>query len=1719
MSWLAHYDLGELVQDSITTCTYLGQRKTDGARVLIKMCKAEYPSARDVLRLRHEYTLLKELGDKGLAGVPRVQGLESHGTGVALILEALPGRALSAVVKETPLDLVTVLHIGSELAGFLDALHHHQVIHKDIKPQNILYNPSTQQVFVVDFGISTRLSQETIKATNPEALEGTLAYLSPEQTGRMNRPIDARTDFYSLGVTLYELLSGTLPFPATTAMEFVHSHIARRPLALHEVRRSIPVAVSDIVMKLLSKQAEDRYQSGRGLKADLEACLTQLKQSGQILPFPLAQHDRHGVLRIPQRLYGRTTEHKTLLDCFSRVEQGGVELLLIAGYAGVGKSALINEVHKPIARRGGFFVAGKFDQLARNVPYAALAQALRALVHRLLTEPEEELARWRERLLQNVGKNGRLLTELIPELELVIGPQPALPELGATESANRFALTVQNFLHAFATSEHPLVLFLDDLQWADQASLQLLQAMMTDPDIGNLLAIGAYRDNEVERGHPLTLTLSRLREAGVTVREISLPPLQGEAVLALVADTLQAPVDQVSELAALVAQKTQGNPFFINQFLGSLYQERLLTFDGDRGAWRWELERIRSAMVTDNVLSFMLGKLQRLGAATQEVLKLGASIGFEFDLQTLSVIAGRSPTAIAADLWEALRAGLLIPQSEEYRFLYGDAHAGVLGALAHKGGLQVSYRFLHDRVQQAAYRLLAEADRPVLHARIGRLLLAQSARGHEDKRLFEILEHLNAAQALITDPEEKLTVARLCLAASRRAKSAAAYEAATKYAALGTALLGSSGFETEHALSFDLHLSLAESAYAGGNPQRAEALFIELFGRARTNLEHGRVTMSCMALYNTLGRRVDSLRIGKESLARYGLTIADTPEQAGPMIMAGFEAIYKSLGDRQVEELLDAPELTDPDERMILMLLLQSATAGYFIHPTLMVAPMTQHINRTIQLGNCDLSAVGYAAMGSCGAGMFHRYAESARFARLSIAVTERYPVSDTMAQVYFVAGAHTLPYVSHLHEMPELLHRSVEIALQVGDFIYASWSSYQSVILRYFSEELRVVQKELDEVRHLLLRTNEPVARAFTRIVGQALCNLEGKTKTRATLSDTSFDEAGFITELTGFGLLTPVCFYHTVKLQLCYLYGDFATALVHAEAAQALSPNAFIFYFLNELSYYHLLTLHALYPGASPEQRERYDEVMQRELKFVTTLAESSPDNFGHKLLLVQAETARIHNETQRAMELYERAIVAAEQSGYIQQAGLCNELAARFYLSLGQSRTARHYIRDAYAAYRRWGSTAKMAELCERYPQLLLGEGAKLGVPRDGTVMATSTSLLSSGLLDAAMVLRFAQTIAGEIVLPKLIEQFLRIVVMNTGAQRGAMILRRGDHLICEATYSTDPDSVELEKNLPLELCLDVPVSVVQLVARTREPLMFGAAEFGARFASDPYAVHHQPKSLLCLPMLHRGQLTGVLYLENDSASDVFTADRLELLHLLCAQGAIAVENALLYAHVQSVTMQITSSNQELQAANSRLQSVTTELSQSNGELSSTNSRLQSVTAELARSNRELAEANSRLHREFEERVRAEQSRLQLQEEVIRVQNERLAELSTPLIPISSEIMVMPLIGTMDQQRASMVLDTALAGAQSARARVVILDITGMRHIDTGVVATLINTGRALRLLGTEVILTGIRAEVAQTLVRLGIALESLVTRSTLQSGIAYANQLVKQSYHRA
>ncbi|MBC1220656.1 AAA family ATPase, partial [Nostoc sp. UCD120] len=541
------------------------------------------------------------------------------------------------------------------------------IIHKDIKPQNIIVNLATCQVKIIDFSISSLLFQEKPKLSNPGLLEGTLAYMSPEQTGRMNRSVDYRTDFYSLGVTFYEMLTGQLPFSATDPMELVHCHIAKQPIAVEQLNPQIPQVISAIIMKLLSKTAEGRYQSAFGIKADLETCLDQLEQTNSITKFAIGQHDHSSQLQIPEKLYGREAEINILMNAFEKVNQGNKELILVAGYSGIGKSALVNEIHKPVIKHRGYFIAGKFEQFQRNIPYASLIQAFQELMQQLLTDSEAQLSTWKEKLLEALVPNAQIIIDVIPELELIIGKQTEVPQLASAEAQNRFNLVFQKFINVFAQKEHPLVVFLDDLQWADLASLKLIQLLITDAEIQYLLLIGAYRDNEVDASHSLMLVLQEIEKNSSNVQIVHCQNLKITHVCQLVSDTLKSNLENSKELAKLIFNKTAGNPFFINQLLKFVHQEKLLLFDFITAQWQWDIQHIQMLGITDNVVELMIGKIQKLKDSTQNILKIAACIGNRFNLNILSCVNEKSPNDTALEIWEALQAGLILPLSDNYK--------------------------------------------------------------------------------------------------------------------------------------------------------------------------------------------------------------------------------------------------------------------------------------------------------------------------------------------------------------------------------------------------------------------------------------------------------------------------------------------------------------------------------------------------------------------------------------------------------------------------------------------------------------------------------------------------------------------------------------------------------------------------------------------------------------------------------------------------------------------------------------------------------------------------------------------------------------------------------------------------------------------------------------------------------------------------------------------
>lgn len=1686
---LQHYVLQTKVHEGPDTSLYEGQRTSDGLQVVGKLLKSPYPSPRDVARIRHEYSLLKDLID--ISGIPRPLGLERYGNSLVIITERVAGRPLNEVMKQRTLSLVTCLRIAHGLAEILEQVHSRRVTHKDIKPHNILFDEESGRVHLIDFGIAARLSYEVQKLINPQALEGSLAYMSPEQTGRMNRVIDHRTDFYSLGVTLYELLVGELPFNTQDPTEMIHCHVARTPVPPSQRITTLPAVVSQLCMKLLAKAAEDRYQTARRLKLDLARCIEQLERGDAagktetITEFALGAHDRGSELRMPQKLYGREKELAQLQGAFERAGRGETLLLMVSGHSGVGKSALVHEVHKDIARRGGYFVAGKFDQFNRSTPYAPLAQAFRELVRQLLTESESAVAQWRQRFLGALGPSAKVLIDLIPELEVLIGPQPEPPQLGPNEAQNRFQLLFQEFLHVFDRLAQPIVLFLDDLQWADLASLKLLRVLLTAPQSGYLLVIGAYRDNEVDVAHPLMLTLEDLRKGNARTENIVLEPLPLPSVVALISDMAGAAPAYITPLAQVVYQKTLGNPFFLGQFLMALHTEGLLAFDEEVGTWVWSELDIRQKMETANVISVLVGKIARLQPSTQHILKLAACIGHQFDLQTLAVISERTPAEAAAQLWGALlQENLVVPLDPEYRFVH-DRDFSQDGAEALP--FKVAYRFLHDRVQQAAYSLIPESERPALHLRIGRLLQRNVGPDSTDELLlFDTVNHLNIGLALITDPDERWRLVALNLMAGQCAKTSTAYAAAAGYYLTGISLLTEEDWQRSQKTCFALYSGATECDCLNGRFDRLEPWIEILLKHVASEAERALVHKLRIQAYSARGEFARAMQVTLDALAELGISFPSDKGQLSGMFMEEFQRNSTALGHRKIPELIDAPVLTDSREQIIADLLHSGLGPTYLLDPTLFSVFVLKLVNIALSHGNTPESSNAFATYGFMLATLFGRIDEGYQYGQLAIALNEKFCNSNLTCKLYVTVAGY-LTVCRPAREAHPYYERGCQAGLETGDFVYASYGYFMDVINRFAcGEEIGGLRKTIEKALLIMKRTREPISIVQLQLSRQFAAALQGETRDPCSLDDGAFHESAFMAERSRDNL-QPFYWYGLIKAQLCFMAGDYRGVVSAVQGAMALGAAQLGVLHTLDLSFYLALALIAL--QGSKQTDEGDAALLATHQGLINSQAQRCPSNFKHKELLLNAEVARVAGRYVEAEELYDQAIAAAKQQEFLHHVAISNELAARHYLQRERQTPARAYLIEAHYAYTCWGATAKAQALRNQHPKLLTASLIDADVvSRQITASATTSSrLLTGGLVDVGAVLRASQTLSSEIVLDKLLSQLMRITVTSAGAERGVLLLSQQQHLIVKAAITVHPEDIQVSLQQPLEGHPDLPATIVQYVARTGEPVVLSNAEQDIRYARDPYISSRRCRSVMCLPLNYQGRTTGVLYLENNLSQDAFTAERIELLRLLSTQAAIAIENAMLYASVQSSSR---------------------ELRQSNRELAEANTRLQAMADELRRSNVEISEARTRLETELTERVRAQQARAQLQEEIIQLQNARLAEMSTPLIPITQQIMVMPLIGTMDNSRASQMLETALQGVQDNRAEVVILDITGMKQVDTSIAATILQTASAVRLLGAQVILTGIRAEIAQTLVGLGVDLSNVVTRGTLQGGIAYA-----------
>ncbi|MEH2198160.1 trifunctional serine/threonine-protein kinase/ATP-binding protein/sensor histidine kinase [Nostoc sp.] len=1520
---IPEYRISEELYNGSRTLVYRGYQELDQKPVVIKLLKNPYPSFSELVQFRNQYTIAKNLNSPLIV---QTYSLEPYQNGYALVMEDFGGISLKEYFTHDQTRYIAsieeFLQIAIALCNTLDILYRERIIHKDIKPANILINPQTKQVKLIDFSIASLLPRETQTLVNPNILEGTLAYISPEQTGRMNRGIDYRTDFYSLGVTFYELLTGVLPFPSNEPMELVHCHLAKTAPLVHEINPQIPPVLSEIVSKLMAKNAESRYQSALGLKFDLENCLTQLQKTGSIDSFDVGTRDVCDRFIIPDKLYGRETEVSTLLQAFERVSLGATEMMLVAGFSGIGKTAVVNEVHKPIVRQRGYFIKGKYDQFNRNIPFSAFVQAFRDLMGQLLSESDRELHIWKTQILQALGDNGQVIIEVIPELERIIGKQAPAIELSGTAAQNRFNLLFQKFIQVFTTIEHPLVMFLDDLQWADSASLNLMQLLMNESESGYLFVIGAYRDNEVSPTHPLMLTLDAVAKANATINTITLGSLSQGSLNKLVADTLNCNILNAQALTELIAVKTKGNPFFATQFLKALYQDGLIKFDRTLGHWQCDLAEIRTVAMSDDVVEFMASQLQKLPNYTQDILKLAACIGAQFDLNTLAIVSQQSESDAAVALWKAVQEGLIIPQSEVYKFYVGE-----LDTTQNTQTEALNYKFLHDRIQQAAYSLIPIEQQQSTHLAIARLLHQSTPKTELETKVFEIVNHWNRVINLILDPEERKNLAQLNLIAGSKAKASTANEPALTYFQTGLTLLADESWQTEPQLTLALHEGAAEAAFLCGNSDHMEEWVGVILAQNLQPTEYVKAYTIQIQAYNAQGRYQEAIAIARTALARFNVYLPEQPTPAD--IAPAMEEVRELLKGRTTQDLLNLPVMTEAEPLAMMHLLSSIISTTYASYPLLFPFVILTQAKLSINQGNTGLSAFGYGVYGILLINILGDLDGAYDFGQLALQLVAKLNARSIQPKVNAPIGQMIIHCKSHFRDSLPLQVEGVQIGLEIGDLEFAGSNAYGLFYWSYhLGKNLATLVAEYEPYLAVLSQHNLTVHLNYSHIALQLIQYLQGNQ----SKADLATQREQLHRTFTIANNLTALHLYWVGGLTVSYLFGEIVQASEDAaQARQTLAAGAgffseFVFYF------YDSLTALAEYPEAT-DKTALGDRILANQAK-LRHRANHAPMNFQHKYDLVEAERYRVFGQNYEAADYYDRAISGAKANEYIQEEGLANELAAKFYLDWGKQRIASDYMIEAYYAYARWGAKAKVAELERRYPQLLASVlqqtrtafSVNETVFATGTVTSTSSSSSSSSSssvsdsLDLAAVLKASQSISGEIELEKLLSSLLAIVIENAGADKCVLMLLRDERLVIEGSIIEGSEPVVLQRLL-VEESQDIPLKLIYKVKNNRQTVVLLDATADPTLANDPYIIRQQPYSILCSPVLHQGKLLGILYLENKLTMGVFTSDRVELLNLLCAQAAISLENARLYERSLENAQQLEQSFNQLSAAQSR------------------------------------------------------------------------------------------------------------------------------------------------------------------------------------------------------
>lgn len=1508
--------------------TYQAIREKDQRPVLIKIIQSDHPTLDEIASLKNEYEMARHLAEDSII---KPLLLDKYLQQFFLVLEDNSFEPLSRLLKSTTLSLKEKLKIALSTSKSLWSIQKKQVIHRDLKPQNVFINPKTFEARISGLGQSTRMARQKVAIKNPSAFEGDLAYISPEQTGRMNRDIDYRTDYYSLGVIFYELFTGVRPFITLEPIEMIHAHLAVVPNAPYLMSQGIPKPLSDIIMKLLAKPAQERYSNTLSLIHDLEHCLEDLSKSGTIHPFEIAQNDISPTFQIAQKLYGREREVEKLLFLVDAMSQSAPRLCLISGYSGIGKSSLSLEMQKPLIERGGVFISGKFDQFKTNIPYFAFIQALQDLIHHILTLSDDKISFWKMKIMQSLGKNASVITDVIPELKLIIGETEKVQTLDTEQTHNRFSILFQQFITTFASSETPLLIFLDDLQWVDSASQKLIEILMMSLQTRGLLIVGAYRSNEIDRYHPLQILINHINESLPSrITEIEVSPLSKVHVAELLSDTLRQDLDNVAKLGDTIFDKTEGNPFFINQLLNYLYNEKLLEFEPEKGKWLWDINKVNEAKISDNIVTLLINKLQKCSRITQDILMLAACTGHSFDVNILSHISDYPISVIVKHIKEAIEEGFIVTDGHVAEF-YWESTSEIGETLSTKGSLE-TLKFPHDRVQQAIYSMIPEEKRKEEHLKIGRILTQTIPQSNLEEKIFEVVYQINHAEDLVYDHAERVKYAQFNLLAGKRAMNSVAYRTALEHLKMGIKFLPSDKWEKHYHITFPLELNFAECSFLTGDFDEAEKMFNHAMQMAQTDDEKFSIYILKIKLFISTTKYDEAIKNGQMALSLLGATFPKNVTKID--ILKELILVKLKMFRHNTVSILSLPEIQDKNKQRIIHVLSILLAPAYLSARELYALIVLKGVHYSIKWGHSPHSSYFFCSYGIILNIIFRDLKGLETYGKLGSELCQRFADQAVVPATKFLLGTFIVPFHHPLTESIQILNSSFETGIAVGDFIYGVYSLAQMMSYQLTSS------KNLQEMKRELLNYREFVSkvkahnRGFMFLGAQQMIKaLEGKTEAPWLMDSENFNENEFFKKLTEGNFPLSLFFIYTYKMQLTFLFEHYTECQDVGKKAEAINFAVRGHPINLERDFFYALSVTQNLDKITGAHRRELSQILKR----FKIYASSCPQNFFCKYQLIQAEIARIEGKKEQAIESYDLAIESAKENDFIQIAAIGNELFAKYWISQNKWHLAKQNMIEAHYGYYYWGAVAKVKDLEEKYPRLLTASKNE-----HNPFLSLKDEIALPETMDITSMMKASEVLSGELNFEKLLRDLMKILTENAGAERALLVLDKDNKWVVEAEEIGG--RFLLHPSIPLENSEELfSSSVIYFVLRTKENLVLDNAIKTGLFTTDPYILSKKVHSVLALPLMHQGQLIGALWLENNLSTNAFTPERVEILKLLSSQIANSIVNARLYTQQTNLSRELQMSNTKLEDYSQNLEKKvylrTHELKEKNSQLQDT------------------------------------------------------------------------------------------------------------------------------------------------------------------------------------